>query len=90
MIHGCDIDRRHIELFPNNRFLPKNDVARLQQVVMYSQAGEQKVVITLCSTRCQILENITSDTSLAPFDKDHIANMLTLMDPLMSESFPDD
>ncbi|OAX36834.1 hypothetical protein K503DRAFT_743659 [Rhizopogon vinicolor AM-OR11-026] len=58
---------RHIELFPNNRFLPKVDVVRLQQIVMHAQA-----------------ENITSDTSLAPFSPDDIANMLTLMDPLMS------
>ncbi|OJA08211.1 hypothetical protein AZE42_06851 [Rhizopogon vesiculosus] len=62
-----DIDRRHIELFPNNRFLPRDDVVRLKQIVMHAQA-----------------ENITSDTSLAPFSPDDIANMLTLMDPLMS------
>jgi hypothetical protein len=39
-----DIDRRHIELFPNNRFLPKDDVVRLKQIVMHAQAGEQKLV----------------------------------------------
>ncbi|OAX31110.1 hypothetical protein K503DRAFT_870764, partial [Rhizopogon vinicolor AM-OR11-026] len=49
---------RHIELFPNNRFLPKDDVVRLKQIVMHAQA--------------------------APFSPDDIANMLMLMDPLMS------
>ncbi|KAJ8584358.1 hypothetical protein M405DRAFT_468041 [Rhizopogon salebrosus TDB-379] len=58
---------RHVELFPNKRSLPKDDVVRLQQIVMHTQA-----------------ENITSDTCLAPFGPGEVADMLTLMDPLMN------
>ncbi|KAG2757638.1 hypothetical protein P692DRAFT_20824463 [Suillus brevipes Sb2] len=59
----------HIELYPNKRFLPKDVVLRLREIVMYTQA-----------------DNITSDTSLAPFSSDEVASMLSLMDPLMSSA----
>lgn len=36
----CEIDRRHIELFPSKRFLPENDVIRLKEIVMHVLAGE--------------------------------------------------
>lgn len=31
---------RHVELFPNKRFLPKNVIVKLKEIVMFAQAGE--------------------------------------------------
>ncbi|KAG2048579.1 hypothetical protein BDR06DRAFT_757383 [Suillus hirtellus] len=59
----------HVELYPNKRFLPKDVVVRLREIVMYTQA-----------------DNITSDTSLAPFSSEEVASMLSLMDPLMGSA----
>lgn len=36
-----------------------------------------------------VTDNITSDTSLAPFSSEEVASMLSLMDPLMGKSFTD-
>ncbi|KAG0699793.1 hypothetical protein DFH29DRAFT_1001648 [Suillus ampliporus] len=33
-----DLNRRHVELFPNKRFLPEDVVVRLKGIVMYTQA----------------------------------------------------
>lgn len=35
-----DIIRRHVELFPNKRFLPENVIVKLKEIVMFAQAGE--------------------------------------------------
>ncbi|KAG2060583.1 hypothetical protein BDR06DRAFT_1017044 [Suillus hirtellus] len=64
-----DIDRRHVELFPNKRSLPEDVVVKLKEIVMFAQA-----------------ENITSETCLAPFASDEVANMLGLVDSLMDSA----
>jgi len=40
-----DIDREHVELFPNKRFLPKDVVENLNEMVMHALAGGQKPTI---------------------------------------------
>lgn len=35
-----DIDRKFIEQYPNKRFLPKDVVVRLKEVVMHAHVGE--------------------------------------------------
>ncbi|KAG1737408.1 hypothetical protein EDB19DRAFT_956041 [Suillus lakei] len=63
---------RHVELFPNRRFLPEDVVVTLKEVVMHAHA-----------------KNITSETCLAPFSLNEVASMLSLVDLLKGESFPD-
>ncbi|KAG2139270.1 hypothetical protein DEU56DRAFT_912107 [Suillus clintonianus] len=72
MIYVHDVGRRHVELFPNRRFLPEDIVVTLKEIVMHAHA-----------------ENITSDTCLAPFAPNEVADMLPLVDYLKGESFPD-
>ncbi|KAG1833999.1 hypothetical protein DFJ58DRAFT_735976 [Suillus subalutaceus] len=56
-LHTTNPDRRHVELFPNKRSLPKDVVMKLKEIVMHAHA-----------------ENITSETCLAPFAADEVAN----------------
>jgi hypothetical protein len=37
-----DIDRRHVELFPNKRFLPEDVIVKLKEIVMLAQAGKKE------------------------------------------------
>ena len=47
-----EINRKHIELFPNKRFLPKAEVVRLKEIVMHALGGEKKLVNRFALPEC--------------------------------------
>jgi len=47
MNQAREIDRKHIELFPNKHTLLEEDLVKLKGIVMHALAGERKQAIAL-------------------------------------------
>ncbi|KAG1733752.1 hypothetical protein EDB19DRAFT_1911469 [Suillus lakei] len=71
--HYHHLDRMHIELFPNKRFLPGDVLVRLKEIVMYTQADNITSEKCLAPFALDEVSNVLGlmDPLMSSVDKEH-------------------
>jgi hypothetical protein len=68
--------------FPNNWSLTAIVLAELEKMILHAIAGRLRACFVVSSSHNAGADNITSTTSVVPFDQEELAKMLDLTDRL--------